>query len=237
MIINNNTNNFETSVFSHTQNFTIRNIYYHIEDEFRQMKNNIIELNIPTEENNGIYYSYNSDIININNKWKEYIDKNRLEIYKTPYLVEWVRTEFSHYIHFTPDEFKNSFNRKINRFLEYLNSDKKVLFVHFNKDYILLKQYRDNDNLLYEYLVKLDILFKNKYPNFNYKIINLHSGKIRENEGNIINYYIDIPENKLFVRDTEEGYINNLNNEVFENLEWYINKASFSLKHLLDIYS
>ena len=52
-----------------------------------------------------------------------------------------------------------------------LNSNKKVLFIHSNEEYICHKKSRDDKVILYDYLCKINDIIKEKYPNLTFEII------------------------------------------------------------------
>ena len=85
--------------------------------------------------------------------------------------INYYGQHFTHYTDITSDELKNKFNNYIDRFINVLNSDKKILFIHSNEEYIYHKKHRDDKLELYIYLCKINDLLEEKYPNLKFEII------------------------------------------------------------------
>jgi hypothetical protein len=97
---------------------------------------------------------------------------------------------FTHYKNKSLNELKTTFSRYIDRFFDLLKSNQKVLFIQSHEDYILHKKSRDRRIEFYEYLIKINDLINNKYPDFNFDIINIDIDNQHKNYKNIINLNI-----------------------------------------------
>jgi hypothetical protein len=87
------------------------------------------------------------------------------------------------------------YKRRIERFNNIINKNKKIYFVYINEDYLYNSNYRDNkfiDNNFNE-MLKLEEFIKNKYINIDYGIIyfDFKSHNI-PNNSNIINIVLHI---------------------------------------------
>ena len=63
--------------------------------------------------------------------------------------INYYGQHFTHYTDITTDELINRFENYLDRFFDLLNSDKKVLFIHSNEEYIYHKKSRDAKIELY----------------------------------------------------------------------------------------
>lgn len=99
---------------------------------------------------------------------------------------------FTHYTEndISFNELQSKFNRYFDRFFNLLNSNKKVLFIHTNEEYIYHKKSRDNKEEFYRYLCKINDILEEKYPNLNFEIINIEPNNGSENYKNITNLNI-----------------------------------------------
>jgi len=98
---------------------------------------------------------------------------------------------FTHYSGKNLNQLKETFVRYMDRFFKLFTSDQKVLFIQSHEDYILHKKSRDRRIEFYEYLVKINDLINNKYPDFDFDIINIDIDNNHENYKNILNLSID----------------------------------------------
>ena len=107
---------------------------------------------------------------------------------------------FTHYYEsITSEELINKYNNYFERFYSLLNSNKRVLFIHGHEEYIYHKKSRDDRNIFYDYLCKINDLLKQQYQNLNFTILNIDVDNNHENYGNIINlnmeYNMEISDN------------------------------------------
>lgn len=119
------------------------------------------------------------------------VNDNTKDIYK---INEY---SFAHYNMCLSETIK-SFERKIQRFLSYINDDtSNILFVYINEDYIFNEDYRDYDDENYEYLKKINDYLSLNYPKLKFTIFNIVFKK-RENYKNIDNIFY-IPKKFKYV--------------------------------------
>jgi hypothetical protein len=88
------------------------------------------------------------------------------------------------------------YKRRIERFNNIINKNKKIYFVYINEDYLYNSKYRDNkfiDNNFYE-MLELEKFIKNKYNYIDYSII-YFDFKYHNipNNSNIINIVLNYP--------------------------------------------
>ena len=133
---------------------------------------------------------------------------------------------FEHYRGLNTAELITTYNRYLDRFFNLLNSDKKVLFIHSNEEYIYHKKSRDNKTILYDYLCKINDIIKEKYPKLIFKIINIDINNTFENYKDIINLNInyDLPLSDNgethapeFYNEYRNNVTNAINNFIKEN--------------------
>jgi len=104
--------------------------------------------------------------------------------------VNYYGQHFTHYKNISTNELKNKFNRYIERFFSLLKSNKKILFIHTNEEYIYHGQTRRHRNILYNYLCKINDILEEKYPNLDFEIINIDINNRFSNYKKIINLNI-----------------------------------------------
>jgi hypothetical protein len=130
------------------------------------------------------YTTFNSKISN------DYIVKD-IHSYTHPEFdnryINYYGQYFTHYTEINNTDLVTKFKRYMERFFELLNSNKKVLFIHSNEEYIYHKKSRDNKTELYEYLCKINDILERKYPNLNFQILNIDINNFT-NFGNIVNF-------------------------------------------------
>ena len=142
--------------------------------------------------NNGEKYTiFNEKDKDINN---EYYLKD-LHHYTNPkfnkYHINYYGQHFTHYQDISSLELESKFKNYMERFLNLLRSNKKILFIHSNEEYIYHKKSRDNKEELYDYLCKINDILENSYPNLIFKIINIDIDNNFKNYGNILNYNLE----------------------------------------------
>ena len=113
--------------------------------------------------------------------------------------INYYGQHFTHYTELNTEELITKFNKYLNRFLNLLTSNKKVLFIHSNEEYIYHKRSRDHKVILYDYLCKTNDLIREKYPALSFKIINIDINNKFENYENItnltMNYDLSLSDN------------------------------------------
>lgn len=131
---------------------------------------------------------------NQNNISSEYYVKN-IHLYTHPKFVNshinFYGQHFTHYTNITTHELIIKFKRFLQRFFELLNSNKHVLFLHSNEEFIYHKKSRDNKAELYEYLCKINDIIEVKYPNLTFDIVNIDVNNNFKDYKNIKNINID----------------------------------------------
>lgn len=78
---------------------------------------------------------------------------------------------YPHHTHLNSIELSSIINRRINRFLDILNNNKKILFIFCNEHAIYRKDFRDKTKLYYEQLKEISHIFKVKYKLEHFKIL------------------------------------------------------------------
>lgn len=109
-----------------------------------------------------------------------------LENSKNSY-VNYYGQYFTHYKNITQKDLKIKFDRYLNRFFDLLKTNKKVLFIHTNEEFIYHKKSRDDKSELYKYLCKINDLIEEKYPELTFEIINIDINNTFDNYKNITN--------------------------------------------------
>lgn len=102
--------------------------------------------------------------------------------------VNYYGQHFTHYQDINSSELESKFKNYIERFFNLLKTNKKILFIHSNEEYIYHKKSRDNKEELYNYLCKINDILETCYPNLIFKIINIDINNKFKNYGNILNY-------------------------------------------------
>lgn len=105
-----------------------------------------------------------------------------------------------HYSKLSPEERHEMYKRRGQRFMNILNSDKKVLFIYANEDFLHNKKYRENNDELYNYVVEFVEYIKNEFSQLSFQVLFIDSIQ-RKSTNDIISLFIDIP--KKFITDTE----------------------------------
>jgi len=98
---------------------------------------------------------------------------------------------FTHYTNLSVQQIQDKFNRYMDRFFSLFESGKKVLFIQSHEDYILHEKSRNRQNEFYQYLIKINDIINEKYPNFNFDILNIEIQNPFKDYKNIINSSID----------------------------------------------
>lgn len=122
--------------------------------------------------------------------------------------INYYGQHFTHYTDISTNELKKKFDKYLDRFFTLLNSNKNVLFIHSNEEYIYHKKSRDDKLYLYEYLCKINDLLEEKYPNLNFEIINIDINNQFQNYKNIINLNMEynLPFSNLCEHHMPEFY-------------------------------
>lgn len=94
---------------------------------------------------------------------------------------------FTHYTKISVEELVKKFERYFERFFALLESDKHVLFIHSHEEYIYHGKSRNDKNILYDYLCRINDLLCEKYSALNFTILNIDMENTHENYGNIVN--------------------------------------------------
>ena len=135
--------------------------------------------------------------------------------------INYYGQHFTHYTDITTNELIIKFKKYLDRFYDLLNSNKKILFIHSNEEYIYHKKSRDDKILLYKYLCKINDLLEEKYPNLNFEIINIDINNDFKNYKNIINLNM---EYKLPLSDKCEHHTEKFYNPYRNNITYCIFK-------------
>jgi hypothetical protein len=124
---------------------------------------------------------------------------------------------FTHYLDISMVDLINKFTRYLDRFFELLNSNKKILFIHSNEEFIYHKKSRDKKEEFYEYLCKINDILIEKYPKIEFKIINIDIDNKFKDYKNISNLNLNLKYDfKLsdFCENHEKKYVKFYRNEV-----------------------
>lgn len=135
--------------------------------------------------------------------------------------INYYGQHFTHYTNITTTELKIKFDNYLDRFFNLLSSDKNVLFIHSNEEYIYHKKSRDDKIILYEYLCKINDIIIEKYPDLKFEIINIDINNKFENYKNIININM---EYKLPFSNECQHHCSKFYNLYRENVTSIINK-------------
>ena len=131
---------------------------------------------------------------------------------------------FTHYDNLSVNEIEVKFNRHFHRFFNLLNNSDQIIFFRSTEEYIFHKKSRENKDIYYTFLCKINDLLKNKFPNLNFKIINMEIENKHEDYGNIINENVDY---NYKITDLCEGHKN-------PNLSSYRNSISNIIKQYVN---
>ena len=105
--------------------------------------------------------------------------------------VNYYGQHFTHYTDITTPELLTKFTRYASRFMDLLDSNKHILFIHTNEEFIYHKKARDAKHELYEYLCKLHDVLIDKYPQLKFTILNIDIDNDCKDYKNIVNINID----------------------------------------------
>ena len=111
---------------------------------------------------------------------------------------------FTHYNNMSQSIVLDKFNRYFDRLFNLLNSSENILFIHSHEEYIYHKLSRDDRDLFYEYLCKINDLLLDKYPTIKFTILNIDIDNYHTNYKNIINLSINY---KLPLSDNSETHL------------------------------
>jgi len=140
--------------------------------------------------------------------------------------INYYGQHFTHYININMNELKDKFNTYLDRLINLLNSNKKVLFIHSHEEYIYHYKSRDNKMELFRYLCKINDLLEEKYPSLIFEIINIDINNKFENYKNIIN--LDMEFNLPFSDKCEHHqfkYYNLYRNNITEIISSYLDNG------------
>lgn len=98
---------------------------------------------------------------------------------------------FAHYINISTNDLIDKFNNYFERFYSVLNDNKKILFIHTHEEYIYHKKSRDDKDMFYDYLCKINDLLEKNYPTLDFTILNIDINNMYKNHGKIINMSIE----------------------------------------------
>lgn len=87
--------------------------------------------------------------------------------------VNYYGQHFTHHLDHTPKQLTDRINRQLNRFHSLLQTNKKILFIHCNEEYIYHEHSRNHRMELYHYLCKINDHFLMEYPDITFDIINI----------------------------------------------------------------
>jgi len=136
----------------------------------------------------GKYIAFNQDVSN------EYYIKD-IHSYTHPNFnsshINHYGQYFTHYTDITTDKLTQKFENYFDRFFRLLSSNKKVLFIHSNEEYIYHKNSRGNKAELYDYLCKINDFLEEKYPRLTFKIVNIDIKNNSKSYKNIVNLNMD----------------------------------------------
>jgi len=138
--------------------------------------------------------------------------------------INYYGQHFTHYTNISKTELIFKFDTYLNRFFKVLNSNKTILFIHSNEEYIYHKQSRDNKIELFNYLCKINDILKTKYPTLNFTIINIDANNNFENYKNIINLNIKYKfplSNKC--ENHKPHFYNSYRNAITTKINQYLN--------------
>lgn len=133
---------------------------------------------------------------------------------------------FTHYKQKNLNELQETFSRYIDRFFDLFKLNQKVLFIQSHEDYILHKKSRDRRIEFYEYLMKINDLINNKYPDFNFDIINIDIDNQHKNYKNIIN--LNIKYNLQYSNEWEyhDQTVGNYRQQITNSVASFLNNSN-----------
>jgi hypothetical protein len=120
----------------------------------------------------------------------EYFTKNLDAIDFKNFPLTHVNSYGQYFTHYDTEPIHSvivKFKRYMERFFTVLNSPKRVLFIHSHEEYIYHKLSRDNKDLFYDYLCKINDTLAHDYPALQFTILNIDVNNVHEDYGNIIN--------------------------------------------------
>tara|TARA_B110001450_G_scaffold115712_1_gene109421 strand:- start:6005 stop:6673 length:669 start_codon:yes stop_codon:yes gene_type:complete len=141
---------------------------------------------------------------NINTKHSEYRDNNLVYFYPKikssfpGFPMHSLENEYGikfHHFGGSPVQLSEMFKRRTERFLNILEkSNEEIIFFYCTETYIYDNISRNNSELDYQYLQKIDNYLSNNYKNLKFKIVNFTINKNIENSNHLENIYINVPE-------------------------------------------
>jgi len=143
--------------------------------------------------------------------------------------INYYGQHFTHYTDMTPTVLHTTFKRYMDRFFELLHYDKKIIFLHTHEEYRYHKKSRDDKIELNDYLCKINDILMEKYPNLDFKILNIDYDNKFQDYKNIKNISIDgdkmavldyceKPHYKQLCSSYRNHITNKLSTQTFQNL-------------------
>ena len=100
---------------------------------------------------------------------------------------------FEHFADKTHAENHITFQRRVQKLYDILESNKSVLFVYTTESFLYHKWLRDQEPEHYQALLDLDHFLSSNYSQLKYRILAIHTNTVHENSGNIVNITFNYP--------------------------------------------
>ena len=141
--------------------------------------------------------------------------------------INYYGQHFTHYTHLSTEELITKFNNYLDRFFNLLNSNKNVLFIHSNEEYIYHQKSRDDKVVLYDYLCKINDIIEEQYPDLMFEIVNIDINNSFENYKNITNISMayDLPLSDNLEHHAPKFY-NTYRNKITSITKTFLEKKS-----------
>jgi hypothetical protein len=104
---------------------------------------------------------------------------------------------FNHYLDKNVEVIKDTFTRRINRFLNILKTSKKIIFIYSTELFIYDSKFRNDQDVYHDYLIKIENFLLKNYKDLNFKIICFNLNKEYLNSNNIYNINVSVDESYL----------------------------------------
>ena len=102
--------------------------------------------------------------------------------------INYYGQHFTHYVDVPTDDLKKTLDRYMERFFDRLLNSRSIVFLHTTENYILHKLSRDNNDVYYNYLVKIAKHLETNYPALTFQLVNIEVDNQREDTRHILNY-------------------------------------------------